>query len=218
MAVLGVDAFKGGWVAVRIDGDAVSGDHDGAIAELVARHNDVVTVAVDMPIGVPEKVRPADQLAREFVGVRRNSVFMTPPQAVLDATPHATASRIAVELTGKGISQQAYALRAKIGEVAALASEVPHLVEVHPEVSFRAMSASALAWAKTSWNGMEQRRLLLAKEGIELPTWLGEAGIVPPADVLDAAAAAWSAKRVAAGVARSLPDGAHPGQREVIWY
>jgi hypothetical protein len=51
-----------------------------------------------------------------------------------------------------------------------------------------------------------------------LPDDLGEAGVVPVADVLDAAAVAWSARRFAAGEARSFPAAASPGDRQVIWY
>jgi predicted RNase H-like nuclease len=47
---------------------------------------------------------------------------------------------------------------------------------------------------------------------------LGAAGDVPVADVLDAAAAAWSARRYAAGEAGSFPPDAPRGAREVIWY
>jgi hypothetical protein len=47
---------------------------------------------------------------------------------------------------------------------------------------------------------------------------LVEGGDVPVADVLDAAAAAWSARRYARHEERALPEGAIRGQNEVIWY
>ncbi|NUP38908.1 MAG: DUF429 domain-containing protein, partial [Streptomyces sp.] len=50
---------------------------------------------------------------------------------------------------------------------------------------------------------------------------LGPAGRVPPDDVLDAAAAAWSAHRIALGTAASLPDPpetTRDGLPVAIWY
>jgi predicted RNase H-like nuclease len=53
-----------------------------------------------------------------------------------------------------------------------------------------------------------------------LPDNLGAAGAVPCDDILDAAAAAWSAHRIAKGIASSLPDPAQfvDGQSIAIWY
>jgi hypothetical protein len=41
--------------------------------------------------------------------------------------------------------------------------------------------------------------------------------VVPPPDVLDAAAVAWTARRHTAREARSFPPGAPRGARPVIW-
>jgi predicted RNase H-like nuclease len=93
------------------------------------------------------------------------------------------------------------------------------MFEVHPEVSFREMAGAPLEHAKRSWNGQMERRRLLAGGGIELPDDLGSLGPVPPDDVLDAAAAAWSANRIADGVARAFPNPPQRiGDRDVaIW-
>jgi predicted RNase H-like nuclease len=60
---------------------------------------------------------------------------------------------------------------------------------------------------------------LLRRHGIEL-TELRAAAPAPLDDVLDAAAAAWSAQRIADGVASTLPSPPEPvdGQRIAIWY
>lgn len=89
---------------------------------------------------------------------------------------------------------------------------------MHPEVSFREMAGQPIQWAKTTWNGQILRHRHLALAGITLPDELDEAGGVPVADVFDAAVAAWSARRYAAGEARSLPESAQLGERQVIWY
>jgi predicted RNase H-like nuclease len=216
--VMGVDWYKAGWVAVVLEPEPrvlVGTD----LATLIAGVEGVACVGVDMPIGLPVTTRVADTQARTFVGPRRNSVFMTPPAPVLAAGSYAEANEIAAQLLGgKRISQQSWALRTNIAVVAAVAEHDDRVIEVHPEVSFRAMHGAEMLFPKTTWNGQALRRAALAKHGIALPDELGEAGGVPPADVLDAAAAAWSASRHARGESQPLPDGWPRGTPGAIWY
>ena len=75
-----------------------------------------------------------------------------------------------------------------------------------------------LRYRKKSAGGALERIELLRRHGIELE--LGSAASAPLDDVLDAAAAAWSAHRVASGAARTLPDPPElvAGRRIAIWY
>jgi predicted RNase H-like nuclease len=218
--VAGIDWHKRGWVAVvLVDGAEPEAMVGADLAALLARLPEARCVGVDMPIGLPERgARECDRLAKAFVGARRSSVFMTPPRAVLEAASFAAANEIAPALFGAKISQQAWALRHNIAIVEAVATDDDRVIEVHPEVSFRAMAGEPLAYAKTAWNGQALRRRLLREAGIELPDDLGEAAAVPPVDVLDAAAAAWSARRYANGEAASLPSGADANAGQVISY
>ncbi len=92
------------------------------------------------------------------------------------------------------------------------------VIEVHPEVSFRALMGEPIQWSKASWNGLRIRQRALAQAEISIPKELGDVGGIPPADIFDAAVAAWSARRYAEGSAASLPEGSRNGVREVIWY
>jgi predicted RNase H-like nuclease len=216
--VMGVDWYKAGWVAVVL-ADDVRVTFGADLRRLIEDEGDVACVGVDMPIGLPQTTREADLCARKFVGMRRNSVFMTPPAAVLEAESYGAANEIAARLLdGKKISQQAWALRHNIKKVAAVADANDRVIEVHPEVSFRAMHGDEIVFAKTTWNGQALRRAALAKHGIVLPDLLDEAGGVPPADVLDAAAVAWTARRHARGESIPLPDGWPRGEPGAIWY
>ena len=79
--------------------------------------------------------------------------------------------------------------------------------EVHPELSFAEMAGEVLAERKTTWAGAMRRRALLAAHGLTLPDDLGSAGREAKVDdVLDAAAVAWTARRIAGGRARTFPD------------
>ncbi len=218
--VLGIDWARPRWVAVVLDGDApprVRAERD--LAALVGGFPQAAWVGVDMPIGLPASgVRTADLEARASAGPRRSSVFLAPPAEVLAAATYAEANLVARAVMGQGISQQSWGLRHTIAVVAAVAAADPRVIEVHPELSFAALAGAPMPAAKTTWNGQMARRAALAGAGIALPDDLGDAGVVPVADVLDAAAVAWSARRRAAGEARSFPAAASPDDRQVIWY
>ncbi|MDI1461371.1 DUF429 domain-containing protein [Catellatospora sp. KI3] len=213
--VLGADACKRGWVGIVLDGDRVEAYFGATIADLMAAAEAagaVAVVGIDIPIGLPDKgSRAADRQAWAEAGVRRASVFMTPVRNALLAADHAGAVRLNRVEAGMGVSAQAYGLRTKILEVDGWVRGQDHrvgrrVVEVHPELSFAMMAGAPLRAGKTSWAGTESRRALLADAGITLVGDLGAAGRMARVDdVLDAGAAAWSARRVAAGAARCLP-------------
>lgn len=210
MAVLGVDACKAGWVGLRLDGDMIPEAFCAStIEELAATAGPVEVIGIDIPIGLPASgVRQAEALARVLVGPRASSVFTPSPRAVLEAPTHAEASALCRTLTGRGVTQQAYALGPKILEVDDwLGRTKTQVVEVHPEVSFATLAGTVLREPKSTWAGFHLRRRLLADAGIVLNGDLGLAGLrVGVDDVLDAAVAAWSAQRVLKGQAESLPD------------
>jgi predicted RNase H-like nuclease len=209
--VAGIDGYgRGAWVAVVLQDGRYSFALPGrSLAALLPRLKAANMIGIDIPIGLPDGPQPrrADLLARQRLRGRASTVFLTPPRPVLEAPTFIDANRIAVELTGKGVSLQAYGIRARILEADAFARADPRICEVHPEVSFASLNAGQpLADSKDSWVGAPLRRGLLAAAGIRLPDDLGDANRVPVDDVLDAAAAAWSAYRVARGVSESLPD------------
>ena len=145
--------------------------------------------------------------ARAAAGPRRASVFETPVRDTLGVGDYRAACEVNRQRTGHGISRQAFNLLAKIRQVDSWLPTAPfHVIEVHPELSFAAIAGAPLQAAKSSWAGLAIRRRLLADGGIVLPDDLGLAGRKAGGDdVLDAAAAAWSARRAASGQARRLP-------------
>jgi predicted RNase H-like nuclease len=220
--VMGVDAAgRIGWVGIVIDESGFVDAGAGPLADLIRWAEPVAAVAVDIPIGnVPGGARLADVEARRFVGVRRSSVFSAPAIDALQAASYGDAN-LALDARGAPrLSQQSWALVPKIREADAVANGDVRVFEVHPEVSFRALAHKPLAWSKKSWNGLLHRRRLLAEAGIDLPEALPGIGGVGADDVIDAAVAAWSARRFARGEARSLPDPAQVvgNQSIAIWY
>ncbi|OIJ99708.1 DUF429 domain-containing protein [Streptomyces colonosanans] len=210
MDVLGVDACgKQGWVGIRLTDGAYAGSLvDPRLERLIERAAEVDAIAVDMPLGLVEKGwRAADLAARALLGVRRSSVFPVAPRMAWQEQDYRAAAGRCQELTGNRLSQQTWALRPKLLEARAcwLADERIH--EAHPEVSFYALADGVpLVYAKKTWRGQALRRSLLAEAGLVLPDELGEADRIPVDDVLDAAAAAWSAHRIALGTANRVPE------------
>ncbi len=236
--VMGADVAAGAWVGLLLDVaepgavtavsavTAVTAVTAPDVTGLLAASGPVDVLALDIPIGLPDAgPRRADAVARALVGARAASVFTTPVRAALQAPDHAEAVRLSRAATGHGVSAQAFALRHKVLEVdrwwRSAPRGAPRLVEAHPEVSFAAMAGGAPTHRKKSWAGAGERRALLRSAGVEVPDDLGEAGRVGAVDdVLDAAALAWTARRVARGQATSHPDPPEPmpdGWRAAIW-
>jgi predicted RNase H-like nuclease len=181
------------------------------IAGLVALAEEagpLAVVGIDIPIGLADAgLRQADLLARKAAGPRWASVFMTPVRAAAELTDYQRACEVNRRLAGCGISRQAFNLREKIMQVDHWLPQAPcPVVEVHPELCFGELAGAPLADSKSTWAGAVRRRQLLAAAGIVLAGDLGLAGQqVGVDDVLDAAAVAWTAGRVANGCARRLP-------------
>ncbi len=213
---VGVDGCKQGWVAVELSPRGFRGARLlGHFADVVAAYPSATTIAVDIPIGLVDgEERSADTAARAYLVGQSSSVFPSPPRAALAAATYAAANAIAREVNGSGISQQTFALLPKIAEVDVFIDDA-RIVEVHPEVSFRLLhDGIRLPHAKKTWAGAHQRRRLLAEvAGLELPDEFGDTvDDVAIDDILDAAVAAWSARRIARGEHRCFPPA--PSQRD----
>jgi predicted RNase H-like nuclease len=217
--VIGVDGCPGGWVAVAWDTEAgtLSPTVHTAFAAVLTAYADAEAIGVDIPIGLVEgRPRGADAAARKRLGPRRNSVFPAPDPRVLVASgalgDYGATSTRSRELTGRGISRQAYAIYPKVAEVDALvtAAMQTRVVECHPEVSFAELAGGPMAHPKRTPAGYESRREALARV-LGLPIWdrtaaRSVARPATPDDVLDAVAVAWSARRHAEGRAVSIPE------------
>jgi predicted RNase H-like nuclease len=180
-------------------------------------------IAIDIPIGLPERTGPggraAENAVRPLLGARQSSVFSVPSRAALACLDYREACAVAMQTSEppRKISKQLFMLAPKMREVdetlraaAALAARV---YEVHPEVAFwrlngeRALTEPKKVKGKCYGPGLRLRRSLLIAGG--LPRAIVERA--PPVgaaddDLLDALACVWVARRIHAGIARSFPD------------
>jgi predicted RNase H-like nuclease len=209
MRVVGLDGTKGGWVGIVLEHGRFAADRIvRPIKSSFDEFGDVDVLAIDVPIGFGP--RRADAAARAFLTGAASTVFTTVSREILEL-PFGP---------GLGVSAQSHALGPRIIHVTQLAEKDPRFWEVHPEVSFRAMNGGRpMRYRKKSAGGAIERLDLLRTHEIDL-TGIGEVSAAPLDDVLDAAAAAWTAHRIATGAALSLPDPPQVfGESQVaIWF
>lgn len=210
----GVDGCRAGWFLAFED-------EAGLTSRVVERFDEIAdlvdgdgVVAVDIPIGLPDSGRRrCDVAARARIGPRYRSVFPAPIRPALEAPTRAEADRIARRIDGRGVSAQSFAIYPKIREVDRVLQARPDarrwIREVHPEVSFTAWNGRPMNAGKATPAGARSRRRLVdAVFGPEATAEARERHLkkdLADDDILDAFAALWSARRVAAGLHGRLP-------------
>lgn len=123
-------------------------------------------VLVDIPIGLCDGPRACDVEARVLLGAARSRVFPAPCRAAAEAASYPEANRISKQITGKGLSKQAWNITAKIREVDAFVRSTPDARDVvrecHPEVCFTGLLGRPILASKKTDEGLEERMNALA--------------------------------------------------------
>lgn len=230
MKIIGIDGCKAGWVATlrAVAGGAAERIVTADLAALFALP-DVAAIAIDMPIGLPDRIGPEgrgpEKALRPFLGARQSSVFSVPARPAVYAEDYGEANRqsLASSAPPRKVSKQCFFLFPKIRALDALLRSdrvmAARVHECHPEGAFMAMNGMRPLTQPKKLKGqvhapgMEERiRLLVDQAGFD-PAFLRD----PPRgtgldDCLDSAACAWSAARIVRGEARSFPERfAHDG-------
>lgn len=202
MIVAGVDGCRAGWIAFKIElpSLAISLEVIDLPVLLTNRPSDLAFLAIDIPIGLLDGSRACDKAARNLLGQPRGrSVFSAPCRAALLATTYTEANRINRERAERGLSQQSYCIGPKIKQVddVIMPDCQKWAFEVHPEVCFWALNhQNPMKHGKKTEAGRNDRLRLLGTVFAEIQHHLADR---PPGvakdDLLDAAAAAWTALR-----------------------
>jgi predicted RNase H-like nuclease len=204
-------------------------------ADLVAALPEDAVIAVDMPIGLPDRVsrggRGPEQAIRPLLGERRSSVFSIPSRDAVHAEPgpfaslaaaydaHTRACEIARQTSDppRGISIQAFFLFDKIREIDGLLRAdmalSERVIESHPEFAFcqlnggRPVALAKKVKGRVNPDGMTARRALLSGAGFgqDFLQTSLPSGCGTD-DFLDACAMVTVAARHAAGIARPNPS------------
>jgi predicted RNase H-like nuclease len=209
VAVLGVDGWRGQWVAARLDGRSVTLSVLPDAAAVLAVRRDVQLIGIDMPIGLSDDgVRACDVEARRRLTGAASSVFPAPVRPVLRATTYDEARTTSLAASGRSLSVQTFALVPAIRSLDDALGDpaYPRVHEVHPELSFRALDGRVTD-RKASGRGLAQRIRALEAVMDVLDALAVAPERLPVVDALDACAAAWSAQRICEGHAESVGDG-----------
>lgn len=220
MTVVGVDGWKGRWVAAVADGRAITWRTHDDFADVLAAHPGR-TVAVDMPIATTDGPRDVDAAGRAWLrdhGGPWQSIFLAPTTRTVAAyeAGRTHAEAMAGLAAGSRVSIQAWNLIPAIVQVRdALAARPDAVVlEAHPECSFRAMDDRIGPASKKTGRGAGLRLRALSREfDVDLA---GAPENVPVDDLLDACAVAWTAARHERGEHLTLPEGATAAPRIVV--
>ena len=219
----GVDGCAAGWLAAFVRGDELRLRIVPRFAEVLAAPEAPAIVAVDMPIGLPERTgiggRAAENAVRPLLGARQSSVFSVPARSAIYADDYRDACRRALETSEpqRKVSKQLFNIAPRIRDVDGVLRADPaaadRVFEVHPELAFwrlnggRALDQPKKIKGQPYAPGLTLRRRLLAAAG--LPAAALAAMPLPGAgadDLLDALACAAVARRIHAGVAQPYPD------------
>jgi predicted RNase H-like nuclease len=221
----GVDGCAGGWIVafVRAERGEVRLRIVRRFADALSAPERPIVVAVDMPIGLPERVgiggRAAENAVRPLLGARQSSVFSVPSRAAIYAADYGEACRIAAATSdpSRKVSKQLFNIAPKIREVDEALRAAPdatgQVFEVHPELAFwrlnggRALTEPKKVKSKPYEPGLALRRGLLIAAGLpaDVVHALPQKGAASD-DLLDALACAAIARRLHAGTAQPFPN------------
>ncbi len=222
--VAGVDGCRAGWICFLVDTQSrkTTVEIIGKFASLLALERAPKIIAVDIPIGLADaESRPCDIEARRLLGKpRSNSVFPAPVRPALQAEDYIEACQLSRSGCGKALSKQTFAIIAKIREVDSLmmVKRQNRIFEVHPEVSFWALNGEKpMRYNKRLDEGRKERLQLVLcyYPAIEVHLSRLKRKEAKPDDLLDAAAAAWTAERIAQGRARCVSQSVEVDSRGV---
>lgn len=210
----GLDGCRGGWLAVleEVESGLRTVQVLPDFASLLCALPEPAVIAIDIPIGLPDTGRRScEREARRLLGRGASSrVFPVPTRPLLAPQTYPEANRLSRRLEGRGMTRQTFGILPRIRELdrALTPALEPRVHEVHPELSFAWMSGGGALPSKRSERGRRLRTALLRREfdafDREVPSF--PRALAAPDDVLDAFAVLWTARRIARGRARALPD------------
>jgi predicted RNase H-like nuclease len=222
---IGVDWASNGWfgVVLRDDGSFET-DHFPTIWSLWKVHSDAARIAIDIPIGLPaESKRSCDVAGKKKLGRRGRSVFHAP---IRDAVYQRSldAAKQLNERAGYSIQNQTWSIVPRIREVDEFLDCNPgardRLFETHPELCFHSLNGREPVASKTTSEGINRRKALLADEHPAAMTIYEESWdryltpeyasfLTDADDILDALVAAVTARRPSDELSR-LPERSDP--------
>lgn len=216
--VAGVDGCPAGWIAALWNGaDELTLRLCPSFADVMALHAQII--AVDMPIGLPERSgRAPEREVRARLGERQSSVFAVPAEKAVYCAEYPEACRVNLLHSDppKKVSKQCFHLFPKMREIDGLIAprHQSRIFESHPELAFWVMNGETpLSLPKKMKSqpypeGLDLRRSLLRRHGVPVDGLSHEyrRRDVGPDDLLDACACTFVAWRILNGRSIRFPS------------
>lgn len=224
--ILGIDGCRTGWVVAQADPTLtdIKIYHATTLLDIVSK-TPPQKIAIDMPIGLPEKIngpgREAEQAVRPMLGRRQSSLFSIPSRSAIYADTYQKACELALQASNppRKVAKQGFNLFPKIIEIDQLLQSRKDLIaiihESHPEAAFVKMNSDKpLGLPKKVKNrpfpeGLELRKTLLKSNGIDFSKARIAQNLSKKCsedDMIDALAMLWIAQRLAKAIAKPHPD------------
>jgi predicted RNase H-like nuclease len=129
-----------------------------------------------MPIGLPDgnELRDCDLSAQQALGIKRSSVFLTPPRSCVEAASPQEFQSIHRGIMGKGAGLPVWGIVPKILEVNRTLEDriasnpiIQHrIIEFHPELTWQRLAGSSTLSSKRVAEGVLQRISLLEQQSL----------------------------------------------------
>ncbi len=179
---MGIDGCASGWIQATVYPDGcLEFCFLSSLDELRGRAAENTQIFIDMPFGLKDDFyRQCDLLAREKLGKRAASIFLTPCRAAVYAPTYEEACAINFEKCGKKISIQAWNIVPKIRELDRFLRNSlklrERIWESHPELCFQALNGGRdLLFSKHRREGVQERFSVLMRYLPEIESNIGSA-------------------------------------------
>ena len=200
----GLDGCPAGWLIFYGYDNEFDFQLISSIEEATPIFEECRNIFIDIPIGLSSKAyqRQVEGQMRKLLQGRSSTIFTPPCREAVQRKDHAVANKVNRQITGKGLSVQAFNISKKIAEVDNFLRTKRDfsLQESHPEICFKILKGKVLGTNKNTMEGQQERRDIIASISPDLDLSIEKAlGQYPkkqvrPDDIIDAAILCLSAQ------------------------
>ena len=200
----GLDGCKSGWLIFYYQDRQYQFQLINSISDGKAVFEKSCKIFIDIPIGLSSHNydRQIEKQMRKLLKNRSSTIFTPPCREAIEQSVYQKANNINRQITGKGLSKQAFNIGKKIGEVDNFLKTKKSfsLVESHPEICFKILNGQVLQSRKNTLEGQHKRREIISKFSLDLDKTIAKAlktfpkSKAQPDDIIDAAVLCLSAQ------------------------
>ena len=202
--VAGLDGCPAGWLIFYGYDNEFDFQLISSIEEATPIFEECRNIFIDIPIGLSSKAyqRQVEGQMRKLLQGRSSTIFTPPCREAVQCNDYTAANKVNRQVTGKGLSVQAFNISKKIAEVDNFLRTKRDfsLQESHPEICFKILKGKVLGTKKNTMEGQQERRDVIASISPDLDLSVEKAlGQYPkkqvrPDDIIDAAILCLSAQ------------------------